>query len=274
MDLIEIKINNISPTSEKAQVLIALSFENGASGIVENENDFSIYFENSDFEINKHSIIELLINFSYTIITHKPQNWNEEWESNFPIVNIDNKVIIHAPFHNNFPDLAYKINISPKMAFGIGHHYTTKLIIQILLKNDLQNKRVLDMGSGTGILSIMSEKLGAIYVYAIDNDINAYNSIIENIELNKSKNIEPALGDAQNIKNKEFDIIIANITRNIILQDMNLYSKALVRGGLLILSGFMQSDINTITNTAKDLALNLDSCFNEDEWAALVFKKN
>ena len=187
---------------------------------------------------------EFAQNIAFSCTEMEDKNWNEEWEKNFfqPII-IGDKCVIHSSFHKDYPKALYDILIDPKMAFGTGHHETTSLMIESLLENNLKDKSVLDMGCGTAILSILSSLLGAANVVGIDIDEWAYNNAIENIEINKISNINLKLGGAE-ILNEEmkFNVVLANINKNILLNDIKIYVKTLNEEGELYVSGFYESD--------------------------------
>lgn len=213
------------------------------------------------------------ISFNTEEIKHK--NWNEIWESNFKPIFINETCVIRAEFHKIEPIPEIDIVINPEMAFGTGHHQTTFLAAQELFEMKLKNKYILDMGCGTGILSIIASMLGAKELVAIDNDIDAVNSTKKNLKLNKIKNTKTILGDARQLKNyKEFDLIIANINRNILLNDLNKYANVLSKDGKIILSGFYQKDLSLIVDEAKKHNLALDKFSIKEEWTMAVLKQN
>ncbi|MDR3094149.1 MAG: 50S ribosomal protein L11 methyltransferase [Bacteroidales bacterium] len=178
------------------------------------------------------------------------ENWNRLWESNFQMTVISDRCVVYAPFHTNLPDLPCKICILPQMSFGTGHHETTSMMLELLLDADTTGKQVLDMGCGTGILAILASIKGAKSVFAVDIDEWAYNNAIENCERNKVTNVEVRQGDKKMLQGKSFDLILANINRNILLEDMTAYAACLKKGGSLILSGFYADDFQDITREA------------------------
>lgn len=212
------------------------------------------------------------IEYSYTKIEDK--NWNEEWEKNFHPVLIANKCYIHAAFHPLNKNVPYEILIAPKMAFGTGHHETTSLMIEKMLSTDFTGKNVLDMGCGTGVLAIMASMLNAKHILAIDIDEWAYENTIENYSLNHIGNITAEQGDIDLIVNKEFDIILANINRNILINQIPHYAKTLASNGLLFMSGIYQSDFDVINKTAQDNGLINLTLVEKNKWIALSFKKS
>ena len=197
-------------------------------------------------------------------------NWNEEWEKNFEPIEVQGKVSVRAPFHSG-EELEYNIVIEPKMSFGTGHHETTHLMIEHLLEVDLQGKKVLDMGCGTGILAIFSEMRGASEVEAIDIDPWCYENSVENAARNSCRKIKVFEGDASLLKEQQFDVIIANINRNILLDDMSSYVKCLKPGGLLLLSGFYGEDMEQIDRKAQELGLKLLDEKERNRWVGLKY---
>lgn len=203
------------------------------------------------------------------------QDWNEEWEKNyFKPIRIGNDCIIRASFHPEEEGFTYPIVIDPKMAFGTGNHETTFLMISEILKIDFEGKEVLDMGCGTAVLAILSAMKGARRIVAIDIDEWAYTNAIENISLNQVENIQVALGGAEKIKDyAPFDIIFANINRNILLADMAVYAKQLKNGGYLYMSGFYKEDIPVIEKELISQGLSLESMAEKNNWVVLKTRK-
>ena len=203
------------------------------------------------------------------------ENWNATWESDFEEVEVRGEVLIRAPFHQERPDYqGMEVIIQPKMSFGTGHHCTTQLMIEALLDGDIENKRVLDMGSGTGVLAIVAAKLGAERVLAVEIDDMAEESVRENIALNGvSEKVESICGDARAIEGREFNTVLANINRNILLADMEAYDKTLTEGGRLVLSGFLAEDVDILVDKATSLGYKLTKHRTNDIWQALELEK-
>ncbi len=211
---------------------------------------------------------------TYTISTLPDQDWNAEWEKEHKPVMVEDFCWIYAPFHSPNPQAEYNILIEPKMSFGTAHHPTTYMMLQLLNSEPLAGKRVLDMGSGTAVLSIFAEKRGAAYVEAIDNDEWAYRNALENLENNNCRNIKALLGDAALLtSDKRFDVVVANINRNILLRDMHSYVSVLEKGGTLLLSGFYEHDIQAIRAKAEELGLSFDHNLCREDWVAVKFCK-
>lgn len=202
------------------------------------------------------------------------RNWNEEWERQHQPVLVDDFCWVRAPFHPHRNDVQYEIEIEPKMSFGTAHHQTTYMMLSLLRDIDMAGRRVLDMGSGTAVLAILARMKGAAYVEAIDNDEWAYRNAIENVERNGCSDIVCLLGDAALLTpDKHFDIVIANINRNILLRDMASYVAVLNDGGTLLLSGFYQNDVAPLVEKASTLGMTLSDQRSRDGWQALRLEK-
>ncbi|MDO9154753.1 MAG: 50S ribosomal protein L11 methyltransferase [Paludibacter sp.] len=216
----------------------------------------------------------LEINIEYEISKIEAKNWNEEWEKNYfePIV-IDNECVIHSSFHKNVPQARYKIIIDPKMSFGTGHHETTSLMISEILNMTTENKNVLDMGCGTAVLAILASMCGAKTVLAIDIDEWCTKNSVENINLNHVSPIEVKTGGVELLCGLHFDIIIANINRNILLADMHKYADCLTKGGKLFMSGFYKEDIPVIEAEANCNSLKLMGFKEKNNWVVVETEK-
>lgn len=221
---------------------------------------FSYYSSTSKIEYSLHEIQE--------------KNWNEAWEKDHEPVIIRDICMIRAEFHKVTKRYPIDIIINPKMSFGTGHHETTRMMIEILLDLYIENGSVLDVGCGTGILSIISEKRGAEKITALDTDSNAAENALENLNLNKCSNIDVMKGDILTLdKRLTFDIILVNISRNIIIGDFPYYVEHMKKEGKLILSGFLAEDNQKIIQKAETHALKLTNKITENNWSALVFEK-
>lgn len=201
------------------------------------------------------------------------QNWNAEWEKHFNPVLIYNTVLIRASFHQNLPEYPFEILIDPKMSFGTGHHSTTALMIKTMLSLDFEGKKVLDMGCGTGVLAIMAKKQGATDVTAIDIDEWAVSNAAENFQLNKIEHYELLHGGAELLAGKEFDIILANINRNILVNDMNAYARSLKSGGIILISGIYHNDLDHVRDAAELYGLKYKNHIEKNSWIAARFIK-
>ncbi|MBR4922361.1 MAG: 50S ribosomal protein L11 methyltransferase [Bacteroidaceae bacterium] len=268
-----------SPCNETVNdVVSALAGEIGFESFVEWENGVQAYIQQSlfDEEALKAMVAEFPLpdtKIEYTIVEAEDKDWNEEWEKNFfqPIV-IGDRCCIHSTFHKDTPQTEYEILINPQMAFGTGHHETTSSIISELLEADLQGKSVLDMGCGTSILAILASMRGAGPITAIDIDDWCVNNSRDNIALNGIDNITVEWGDANLLKGREpFDVIIANINRNILLADMAQYAACMHSGSELYMSGFYVQDIPVIQEKAESLGMEFIHHREKNNWAAVKF---
>lgn len=213
-----------------------------------------------------------LAEISYEKTQIKTINWNQEWEKNFHPVNVNNKCYIRAEFHEPKDSIEYEIIIQPKMSFGTGHHETTHLMVEYILEKDFCNKSVLDMGTGTGVLAILAKMRGAGKTLGIDIDEWSYQNAMENAEKNHVK-IDFIKGGAESIPEETFDFIIANINRNILMQDMSFYIHALKENGTLLLSGLLDIDEEKMINFVKKFGLKFASKKFRNDWIALEFIK-
>ena len=249
----------------------ALNFES----FVNTDTGLQAYVQEADFVEEEISDLYILHNpdFSITmeVIIIEQQNWNAEWEKSFEPIEVDGKCIVRAPFHDK-KEVDFDIVIEPKMSFGTGHHETTHQMITQLLNMNVSGKRVLDMGCGTGILAILACMKGANSITGIDIDKWAYENTLENIRKNKCSQIIVKQGGAELLNNCSYDIILANINRNILLNDMEAYTKTMRTGSQIAFSGFYTSDISHIDTKARNLGLRLLRQSEKNNWAALVYK--
>ena len=266
----------VSPREIGTEILIAELGFVGFESFVENEQGFTAYIQKGDWHADILKDIPLLeaseFDISFTIEEVAQTNWNAEWEKNFEPIQVDDLVSIRAPFHEN-PHLQYDIVIEPKMSFGTGHHETTHMMVQHLLELDLSGKKTLDMGSGTGILAIFAEMKGAQPIDAIDIDPWCYENSVENVARNNCKHISLYEGDASLLVGKHYEVIIANINRNILLNDMEVYVNCLDAKGTLLLSGFYKEDIPMIDEEVQKYGLQLEKTINRNNWVALRYVK-
>jgi len=266
----------IEPRDPATEILIAELGYAGFESFVENEDGVIAYIQKEDFKVDILDDIFVLKKDEFKITFQKEEikqiNWNSEWEKNFNPILIDDIVYIRAPFHDKLPNIKYDIVIEPKMSFGTGHHETTHMMVKHLLNIDFKDKKVLDMGCGTGILAILAEMCGAKLIDAIDIDNWCYLNSVENAERNQCKNIAVFEGDASLLSNKKYDVIIANINRNILLNDIKTYTNSLNENGVLLLSGFYQEDIPIIDVEVSKYDLKLQTIEKRKNWVALKYQ--
>lgn len=278
-DYIELRLD-MTPCSETAtDVMAALLCDCGYESFVPDEMGLTAYIKKElfDADVVKSVIVEfpmdIEISSEYDMV--EGQDWNSEWEKNYfkPII-VGDKCVIHSSFHKDIPSMPYDIVIDPKMAFGTGHHATTSLIIEQLVDAPLEGKSVIDMGTGTGILAILSIMRGANIVTAVEIDPVAHVNAIENLKINNAEAIDLHLGDASLLPSlPKADYFIANINRNIITADIAQYSQSLNEGGVMLLSGFYEADIEIIMQYAKPLGLQYVSHTVKDNWSCLRLAK-
>jgi len=266
----------MQPDTEVAEILMAHLAEIGFEMFEENEDGLKAYVPAQEFttDMEANLIPEYLqadIQFSKKFIKH--ENWNAVWESNFEPELIANRIYVRADFHPAQPQYEHEIIIQPKMAFGTGHHPTTALVMEQMLSLDFKNKAVLDMGCGTGILAVLADQLGATSILAIDNDEHAVINAKENAEKNNCNKISVLQGEAATPGNHKFDVVIANINRNIILNDLPLYVGNLHTGGDLLLSGFYEKDLKMIQECSEKNNLSFQKQLVKNEWCCAYFKK-
>ncbi|MFP4041675.1 MAG: 50S ribosomal protein L11 methyltransferase [Bacteroidales bacterium] len=250
----------------------------GYTGFLDTPEGLNAYIPQESFdypEVKYLSVVQMFneqIEFRHKII--KEKNWNESWEKSFKPVTVGKKCIIRAPFHEPEKNFQFDIIIEPKMSFGTGHHATTYLMINTILNLEIENKKILDIGCGTGILAILADKMKAKEILAIDKNEWAYKNTLENININNAKNISCQLGTLEKIKNRSFDIILANINKNVLLNDLPRYGDILNKSGKLILSGIYVNDLEEICQKASLSELQYKNHMETNEWVAVEFEKN
>ena len=266
----------INPLELGSEILIAELGEKAFESFIETETGISAFVQKDLWDENILEDIQILSNpefsISFSFEEIEQVNWNEEWEKNFEAIEVDGKCHVRAPFHEK-TNAEYDIVIEPKMSFGTGHHETTHMMIQHILETDCTHKKTLDMGCGTAILAILAEMKGAQPIDAIDIDNWCYLNSIENAERNNCKHISVYEGDAGLLVGKKYDIIIANINRNILLNDMQTYVDCLNENGLLFLSGFYTEDIPVISESCLSKGITYEKQFERNNWVALKFTK-
>ncbi|WP_432221669.1 50S ribosomal protein L11 methyltransferase [Flavobacterium sp. TMP13] len=264
----------IEPRELGSEILIAELGEKAFESFTETETGISAFVKKDLWDENILDDIFILTSDEFTITYTFEEidqvNWNEEWEKNFEPIDVDGKCHVRAPFHPK-TTAEYDIIIEPKMSFGTGHHETTHMMIQHLLETDVTGMKTLDMGCGTAILAILAEMKGAQPTDAIDIDNWCYLNSIENVERNKCKQITVYEGDAAMLAGKNYDLIIANINRNILLNDMQSYVACLNPKGTLLLSGFYEEDIPFIDASCTEKGLTYVKKFQRNNWVSLKY---
>jgi ribosomal protein L11 methyltransferase len=264
----------VNPLKPGVEILIAELGAVGFESFVETDTGLSAFIQKSDWfddillQVRILNSPEFEIGYKFNEI--EPTNWNKEWESNFEPIIVDDVCMIRAPFHDS-RHLNFDIVIEPKMSFGTGHHETTHMMVQHILKNNFSDKYVLDMGCGTGVLAILAELKGATGIHAIDIDRWCYINSKENIERNKCSHITVFEGDSNLLCQTKYDIIIANINRNILLQDIAKYVQCLSDNGMLFLSGYYAQDKDIIESECRNNRLQLVETLERNKWVSQKF---
>lgn len=278
MDYVELTCR-VTPLEPWRDILIAQLADAGFESFEENADGFKAYVSSGEY--NEALMQEALLlpqveeapQVDFEVLQINGKNWNKVWESNFEPVLVDDRCYIRAPFHEPRPDVEHEIVIEPKMSFGTGHHETTFLMTQWLLDTDFEGKSVLDMGCGTGILAILAAKKGAQPVTAIDNYIYAFENTVENVIRNDVEAVKVFHGDSGLLGSETFDVIIANITRNVLMADMEKYAGVLNHQGSLFLSGFLEKDREDIVGQAARFGLEYKGEKQQKDWLAVLLVK-
>jgi ribosomal protein L11 methyltransferase len=269
---LSVELKTVDPWRE---ILVAELAEKGFESFVETNSGFlgyiqePLYLADMSEDLKHLEYVE-----SYQVKTIEEQNWNQEWEKNFDPVFVEKKLAIVAPFHEIPTGFEQVITIMPKMSFGTGHHQTTWLVSKALFDLDLKGKDVLDMGTGTGILAILAEKLGASSVFAPDIDEWSYLNALENCETNNCKNIKVVQGGDEVLGGQLFHIILANINKNVLIKHFSVYSSSLQSGGLLLISGFFETDQADLVSEAAKHGFVFDRIHSREGWAIIHLHKN
>lgn len=267
----------IAPLEPWRDILLAELGELGYDSFVETTGGLKAYILSERFE--RKVLPELLAlrdphaSVSYTVRAVDPKNWNAEWERSFTPVEVGTDVRIRADFHEPAPGFTYDLIITPRMAFGTGHHATTRMMVQAMMGLDLKGQAVCDLGSGTAVLAVLAEKRGATDVLAIDIDALAEENALENVERNGCHAITVEKGTVADLKGRMYGIILANIERNTLMRDMDAMRDALLPGGALLLSGFVVGDRHMMIQCAKEAGLLVEERMNEGEWALIGCRK-
>ena len=279
MKYIEIKLN-IEPAEPWKEVFTSLMADAGCDSFMDGdeEGELLCYIPEKDYQEDVFK--DLLetpqfpeVKLSYSVAPMEDKDWNAAWEANYEPVLIDGCCYIRAPFHPENPDVDYEIVIEPKMSFGTAHHATTSQMVSYLLETEVRGKSVLDMGAGTGVLAILAYMKGAFPVTAIDNDEWAYRNGIENAQQNGCEHLNVLLGDASLLGEEHYDIILANINRNILLQDIPQYVQCMNDGALLFLSGFYEEDLPALRYCCAQNGLKYVDHKVKDKWVAAKFQR-
>jgi ribosomal protein L11 methyltransferase len=279
MNYIELKLS-LPAADPWKDVFTSILSDAGCDSFMDGDSETTLlaYMKESDYD--EEAVRQLLkenpfgVEVTYTTSVIEAQNWNALWESNYSPVLIANRCYIRAPFHPHRDDVDFEIVIEPKMSFGTAHHETTSLMIEYVLEEPLAGKELLDMGAGTGVLAILARMRGASPVTAIDNDEWAYENNIENNARNGVSDIRVILGDASALHDMHYDVIIANINRNILLRDMRYYVKVLNDNGIIFFSGFYQGeDLDAIKAEAARWGLEFVSNKEKNKWVAAKFQR-
>jgi ribosomal protein L11 methyltransferase len=261
---------------EQRDIFLAYVSEFAFDSFSETEEGFNAYTTEASVtaEMIQAALAENLEGMDYELSIREVEqkNWNEEWEKNFEPIVVDDQVLIRAPFHQDSGSFSHEIVIEPKMSFGTGHHSTTYLMVRAMLGIEHTGKNVLDMGCGTAVLAILAELLGAASVEAIDIDDWAYENSVENVGRNSCEKIRCYLGDASLLKDQRYDIILANINRNILIRDKAAYDNVLASGGYLLLSGFYATDVSILLDAFSDYICLHE--YSKGGWACLVLQKH
>lgn len=262
------------PLQPAVDILIAELAEIGFDSFVETDEGLKAYILKELLEKQKVENLSVLHNKEFEISFQSSeivqQNWNADWENNFSPITLGDLCTVRAPFHKK-PNTTFDIRIMPKMSFGTGHHETTYMMLDFLLHTNLEGKSVLDMGCGTGVLAILAEKKGATFVEAIDIDPWSYQNAKENVLENGCTKIVVKEGDAGLLKEQRYDIVIANINRNILLSDIHVYAEHLQDNGVLFLSGFYKDDLALITEESKKYKLKFEQNLEKNNWVAAKY---
>jgi len=268
----------IGSVSVYNEIVIAYLSTVGFSMFQENKSGLKAYILKEDFD--ESSFLELPIHkstfetqFKWSIADADDQNWNAKWESSFEPVIIRDKVAIRAQHHQPVDGVDHELIITPRMSFGTGHHATTSLMVEAILDYSFADKNVLDMGSGTGILGMVASRLGAKSVDGVDIDENATENAIENLRVNGITNMNVVTGNAHTNVGNIYDFVLANINRNIILEDLSLYAEYLTVDGVLLLSGFYHSDLDKIKHEAHQQGFKYLKHSIQNDWCCARFQK-
>ena len=264
----------VQPKQPATDILIAELGELGFESFLETKEGLLAYIKKSEWDTGSLSTVSILNNPEFKIDFDSAeidqQNWNEAWEANFDPIILGRHCAVRAPFHDK-PAVKYDIVIAPKMSFGTGHHETTHMMLQFVLKNDMSGKQVLDMGCGTAVLAILAAMKGAAIIHAIDMDHWSYLNAQENVRLNNQEHIIVKEGKVDLLEENHYDVILANINRNTLLNDIPEYARHLNRGGLLVLSGFYRDDLPAISEKCASSGLSFQENLENNDWVSAKY---
>ena len=277
MDYTELDIS-ISPYDPWAEILISNLAEIGFESFTELNGNLQAYIPTKDYNIKRlekafSSLPSGEVKLKSTKKNIQSQNWNAQWESSFEPVVVGQDLVIYAPFHSINKKYKYQIEIQPQMSFGTGHHQTTWLMTKTLLSKNLKGSSVLDVGTGTGVLAILSSQLGAKFILGTDIEQNACENAQENCKRNGCDQIKIIQGDIDCVPDRKFDVIIANINKNVLKNHLDAYAKLMYHQGNLILSGFFETDTDELVMSAKKYNFRHEHTFLKEGWAVLTFIK-
>lgn len=267
----------LKPLQPTRDILLALLDNLGYDSFEEVPTGLRAYILEKDYDPESVAALPVMQNPQFTIDYETEKlasiNWNEEWERNYEPVALEDKLYLRAPFHPAQPGFRHEIVIEPKMSFGTGHHHTTRLMARAMFELDFAGKEVLDMGTGTGVLAILAERLGATAVLAVDNFEWAVENTAENALRNQCSVVEAKLGDADLLPGLHFDIVLANINRNVLLDDLGVYCRCMSAGGELLLSGFFEHDFALIDAEAHRQGMDFVQRWEENRWLSCRYRK-
>lgn len=264
----------VKPLQPVSDILMAELGHVGFESFLETDTGVLAYIQKEDWSDDILRDVAILSNPDFNIDYHymeiEQQNWNATWEQNFNPIQVGDACVVRAPFHEK-PVVKYDIVIEPKMSFGTGHHETTYMMLQHILEHDFQGKSVLDMGSGTGVLAILAAMKGAVQIDAIDIDNWCYLNAMENVERNACSHIRVYEGDADLLGTRTYDVVLANINRNILLEDIPKYVNCLKKGGVLFVSGFYRDDLILISKKCSEMKLKFEKNIEKNNWVAAKY---